>query len=139
MFNLNRFINAQDLHHNVALEEIKSGKKKSHWIWYIFPQLKGLGSSYYSDYYGIESIDEAKEYVANSYLYGNLRKITEELLKVNTTSINDIMDNPDDLKLRSSMTLFYIATNDELFKEVLDKYFNGQMDQKTINLLQEEK
>ncbi len=133
--NLERFIEAQERDYESALEEMKNGKKETHWIWYIFPQLKGLGMSYYADYYGIEDLEEAKAYFANEYLRNHLLEITEAVLSIPTNNIKSVMDPPDDLKLKSSMTLFYEATKREIFKQVLEKYYEGSLDEQTLKLL----
>ena len=133
--NLQRFIDAQNDNYATALEEIKNGRKKSHWIWYIFPQIDGLGMSTISKMYSIKDIEEARAYVNNELLYSHLIEITEVLLNLNTNNIEDIMDEPDDLKLRSCMTLFSIVTDNPIFDEVLKKYFDGIKDDKTLILL----
>ena len=130
--NLERFIEAQERDYPSALEEMKNGKKETHWIWYIFPQLKGLGMSYYANYYGIEDLEEAKAYFENEYLRNHLLEITKVLLSIPTNNIGGIMEPPDDLKLKSSMTLFYEATKEEIFKQVLEKYYEGKLDSLTI-------
>ena len=138
MQNLDRFIKAQERDYNIALEEIKSGHKQSHWVWYIFPQLKGLGYSETAQYYAIEDVEEAKAYVDNEYLYNNLIKICQELLKLPSNNILDIMGYPDNLKLCSSMTLFHLVKPDvDIFKQILDKYYDGKQDSLTINLYNE--
>lgn len=134
--NLERFIKAQEQIYQIALEEIKKGKKTTHWIWFIFPQLKGLGHSEHSEYYGIFSIEEAKEYLSNEILSKRLMEITKALLRLDKRNISDIMDYIDSVKLKSSMTLFFLASNNLLFKEVLDKYFEGKLDNKTLELLE---
>ena len=138
MQSLDRFIKAQERDYNIALEEIKSGHKRSHWVWYIFPQIKGLGYSEMAQYYAIQDIEEAKAYVNNEYLYNNLIEICNELLKLKSNDIIDIMGYPDNLKLCSSMTLFHLVKpNENVFKQVLNKYFEGKQDSKTINLYNE--
>ncbi len=133
--NLERFIEAQERDYESALEEMKNGKKETHWIWYIFPQLKGLGMSYFANYYGIEDLEEAKAYFENEYLRNHLLEITEAVFSIPTNNIKSVMDSPDDLKLKSSMTLFYEATKEEIFKQVLEKYYEGKLDEQTIRLL----
>ena len=130
--NLERFILAQEKTYSIALQEIKNGEKKSHWIWYIFPQLKGLGESYYSNYYGIEGKEEAYAYYQNDYLKEHLLEITSALYNVKKKNILEIVRDPDDLKINSSMTLFYEISQEELFKKVIEKYYNGKMDQYTL-------
>lgn len=134
-YNLKRFIDAQELDYDMALLEIKSGRKRSHWIWYIFPQLVELGYSSMAKYYGIKNIDEAKAYLNNITLKKHLLEISEELYKLDG-NISNIMGYPDDLKLKSSMTLFSIADpSNDIYKKILDKFYNGEVDQVTIDLL----
>ena len=136
MNSLDRFIIAQKEDYNQALKEIKNGKKLTHWSWYIFPQLKGLGSSTQADYYGIKDLQEAKLYLANEYLKNNLMQITQALLNLKTNNPTEVLGYPDDLKVKSCMTLFYAAdSNIDVFKKVIDKYYNGEFDNKTISLL----
>lgn len=134
--NLQRFIDAQNENYNIALEEIKNGKKRSHWIWYIFPQIDGLGFSSISKMYAIKDINEAKAYLENEILYNHLIEMCNALLNLHTNNIEDIMNEPDDMKLRSSMTLFSEASPDNpIFIDVLNKYFYGIKDKKTLVLL----
>ena len=134
--NLQRFIDAQDVDYEIALNEIKSGKKRSHWIWYIFPQIDGLGLSSMSRMYAIKDIEEARAYVKNEILYNHLIEITTALLNLETNNIYDIMDEPDDMKVRSCMTLFSeVLPDNPLFKKVLKKYFSGVKDMQTIKIL----
>lgn len=136
MQDIDRFIEAQERDYPVALKEIKSGHKQSHWIWYIFPQIKGLGYSETAQYYAIEDVEEAKAYLNNEYLHNNLVEICQELLKLKSNDIVDIMGYPDNLKLCSSMTLFsFVAPDEEIFKKVLDKYYDGKLDIKTLEIL----
>ncbi len=136
---LNRFIKAQENSYEKALSEIRSGRKRSHWMWYIFPQFKGLGFSETSKYYSIKDLDEAKRYLSHPILGERLKLITKELLALNENNANKVFGSPDDLKLKSSMTLFAaINTSEEnIFNAVLDKYFNGQTDNKTLTLIKE--
>ena len=135
-YDLDRFKKAQAEDYETALEEIKRGRKESHWIWYIFPQLKELGFSSTAKYYGIDGIDEAKAYMADAELRRNLLKITDALLRQPETDIHRVMGYPDDMKLRSSMTLFEAAAPDQsVFGEVLDKFYGGERDDATLNLL----
>lgn len=136
---LNRFIKAQGNSYDEALSEIKSGRKRSHWMWYIFPQYKGLGFSEISKYYSIKDLDEARRYLKHPILGERLKLITNELLALNENNANNVFGSPDDLKLKSSMTLFAaIETSEEnIFNAVLDKYFNGQTDNKTLTLIKE--
>lgn len=139
MEQLDRFIKAQENMYLIALNEIKNGRKQSHWMWYIFPQIKGLGMSETSRYYGIDGEDEAKEYLDNEILGSRLREITSELLKLDINNPVDIFGTIDAMKLKSSMTLFDHVSDDKLFSEVLDKYYNGEIDEKTILLCEKGK
>ncbi len=136
-YNLERFITAQERDYSQALSEIKSGRKRSHWIWYIFPQLKGLGRSYYAEFYGIEDINEAKEYLRNDVLSARLIEISEALLALESSDPAQVMGGfPDDVKLQSCMTLFAAISEDgSVFHKVLDKFFGGEQDAKTLALL----
>ena len=136
-YNLERFITAQEHDYSQALSEIKSGRKKSHWIWYIFPQLKGLGRSYYADLYGIEDINEAEEYLRNEVLGARLTEISGALLSLESSDPAQVMGGfPDDMKLKSCMTLFAaISDSGSVFHKVLDKFFAGRQDEKTLALL----
>lgn len=134
---LERFLDAQKVNYEIALSEIKGGKKYSHWIWYIFPQIQGLGHSPTSKYYAIKNKEEAIEYLKHPILSVRLLEITEELLKLDEDNISAIMGYLDDIKLKSSMTLFYLVSGNEIFKAVIDKYFDGELDAKTIAILNE--
>ena len=135
MEGIDRFIKAQENSYNHALEEIKNGRKRSHWIWYIFPQFKGLGSSEISKYYAIRSRNEAKEYIKHPVLGSRLIEISNELLKLNTNNADDVMSWPDNMKLKSSMTLFALVSDNDIFRRVLDKFFDGEMDEFTVQNL----
>ena len=127
MYDLNRFLKAQDRDYADALAEIKAGRKRSHWIWYIFPQVKGLGFSSTSEFYGIDGLDEARAYMDNVVLRERIIEISEVLLTLDSSDAGDVMGYPDDLKLRSSMTLFAeAAPKEEVFQKVLDKFFAGK-------------
>lgn len=140
MNNLKKFIDAQEQNYERALKEIQNGKKLTHWIWYIFPQIKGLGFSDLANYYGIANLDEAKAYLSNDYLRNNLLEITNSLLNLKSNNIREILDYPDDLKVKSCMTLFYYANpNILVFKKVIDKYYDGNFDNQTIFLLKQKK
>ena len=137
-YNLQRFIDAQKTDYQIALSEIKNGKKQSHWMWYIFPQIQGLGFSSTSKYYAIKDIDEATAYLNNSVLGKRLLEISNALLQLETNDAHKIFGSPDDLKLRSSMTLFAsIDKTDPVFQNVLHKFFNGNKDDKTLQLIGE--
>ena len=134
--NLERFLSAQVEDYEVALHELRRGAKESHWIWYIFPQVAGLGSSIMADRYSIKSKDEAIAYIQHQILGTRLTACADALLHVEGKSIEDIMGFPDNLKLKSSMTLFAsISPSDNVFQEVLDRYYGGAMDEKTLAFL----
>lgn len=134
-YDLVKFVSAQERDYETALREIQRGRKSSHWIWYIFPQLKGLGRSGMSDYYGIHDLTEAKEFLDDPYLGKNLREISETLLKLDGNDARLIMGSPDDMKLRSSMTLFSLVSPDDVFDKVIDKFFDGRKDRRTGKML----
>lgn len=136
MYDLNRFLKAQERDYDTALSEIRSGRKRSHWIWYIFPQVKGLGFSSTSEFYGIDGLAEAKAYMENEALRRRLIEISEALLALESSDAGDVMGYPDDLKLKSSMTLFEEAAPEEkIFLKVLDKFFGGKKDERTLEIL----
>lgn len=136
LYNLQRFVKMQKEYFPTALREIKNGRKVSHWMWWIFPQLKELGYSSTSKYYGISGLEEAKAYLKEPYLRENMQTICNVLLVLDTNDAHRVMGAPDDLKLRSSMTLFALADSEiAVFKQVLDKFYKGQMDAKTVRLL----
>lgn len=136
-YHLSRFLTAQDSYsqYKTALEEIRNGRKRSHWMWFVFPQLKGLGHSYNADYYGIAGADEARAYWLHPVLRDRLREITEALLLLDGLSARQIFGEVDAMKLRSSMTLFWKVTEEELFRKVLDKYYEGKMCDSTLEML----
>ncbi len=134
-YNLERFTDAQDGIFDTALEEIRNGYKASPWMWFIFPQLKGLGFSEMSQYYGISGLAETKDYLKHPILGERLRKITVELLQHKDVSAEEIFGPVDALKLKSCMTLFDLVAPNDTFKEVLDVFFSGQTDDKTKTLL----
>ncbi len=136
MDDLERFIKAQERAYEIALNEIKEGKKRSHWIWYIFPQLKGLGHSYHSSYYGISDFEEAKAYINHPILGNRLREISNALLSLpESLTARDILGSIDSTKVWSSMTLFSIVSGESIFAEVLDRFYNGKLDKRTQSLL----
>ena len=133
---MQRFIQAQENDYQTALAEVRVGYKCSHWMWYIFPQLKGLGFSSTAQYYGINGRVEAMAYLKHPILGARLREITSVLLILEGKSAVEIFGRTDAMKLRSCMTLFNAVDNgDELFQKVLDKYYNGQPDEKTLAML----
>ncbi len=135
-FDLVRFVNAQASVYDTALAELKSGRKRSHWMWYIFPQFAGLGYSPTSKQYAIQSLEEARAYLHHPLLGSRLRECAAVVLAVEGRSARDIFDTPDDVKLQSCMTLFaQVSEPDGIFAAVLAKYFEGQSDNKTLRLL----
>ena len=135
---LSRFLKAQERDYAQALREIQSGRKRSHWMWYIFPQIQGLGFSSTAQFYAIENLQEAKDYLAHPVLGARLKEISSALLQLDGLTASEIFGYPDDVKLRSSMTLFRLADLDcEIFQAVLDKYYDGEADNKTIRIVQE--
>ena len=136
-FDLNRFKSAQERVYGTVLAELKSGRKRSHWIWFIFPQIEGLGHSSTSQFYAIKSIEEARRYLKHPVLGARLVECAETVLGVEGRSVSDIFGYPDDMKLKSSMTLFASVTEDtnSVFVRVLEKYFHGERDERTLQLL----
>lgn len=136
---LSQFLRAQETAYPIALAEIKAGKKQSHWMWYIFPQYKGLGLSHTSIFYSIKSLDEAKAYLLHPVLGARLKEITSALLFLEHKNALSVFGSPDDMKLRSCMTLFDIAdgTDTNVFKKVLDVYFDSIPDNRTLQLIQQ--
>lgn len=134
--NLIRFEDAHIRYYQTALKEIRNGRKESHWMWFIFPQIKGLGRSYTSQHYAIESLDEAKAFLNHPCLGKNLLEITNVLLLLDSNNATEIFGKPDDMKLKSCMTLFAIASEEQsVFDKVISKFYNGKYDNRTINLL----
>ncbi len=137
---IERFIKGHNSNYETALKEIRAGHKRSHWIWYIFPQIHGLGMSRTSQMYAIQSADEAKEYMSDELLRNHMLEICQALLDLEENDPTDVMGYPDDLKLRSSMTLFFKVTPEyDIFQKVLDKYYNGEKDRRTLEILEKEK
>ena len=132
---LERFVDAQVRMYEMALAEVKSGKKLSHWIWYIFPQLKGLGTSESSQHYGIDDIEEARAYLNHPILGTRLREITSVFLGLTGKNAKDVFGYLDAMKVRSCMTLFNEVSDDDLFRKVLDRYYSGLADEKTLAIL----
>ena len=133
---LRRFVGPQQRQYEQALREITAGRKRSHWMWYIFPQMRGLGYSSNAHYYGICDLDEAEAYLADSYLGGNLCRICEALLELETDDAYAVFGSPDDMKLQSSMTLFaHAAGGYSVFHEVLDKFYDGRQCRATNRML----
>jgi uncharacterized protein (DUF1810 family) len=136
-YNLGRFTAAQgEMVFERVLTELAAGQKLSHWMWFIFPQIEGLGESATSRFYSIKDVEEARQYLDHPVLGPRLLKCAEMLLAIQGRSASDIFGYPDDMKLRSSMTLFaHITDSHSVFAQVLEKYFNGQPDQMTLHLL----
>ena len=132
---MERFIEKQKIYHSIAVKELSQGKKQSHWIWFIFPQLKGLGSSYNANYYGLSDANEAKKYWENDYLRNNYLQLCNILLNLEEVNVSNIFDFPDDLKLKSSLTLFYLVTNNETVKNTLQRFFGLELDNFTVKAL----
>ena len=135
-FDLKRFADAQKRSYETAREEIRRGRKRSHWMWYIFPQLKGLGFSATARYYGLDGLEEARAFAADPVLIGNLRTITRALLDQPGRNANAVFGGTDAMKLRSSMTLFELADPEcPLYARVLEEFFVGSRDVKTLDML----
>ncbi|SRR5690606_28725829 len=135
-FDLERFVQAQAGTFDAALEELRAGAKRSHWMWFVFPQLQGLGASGMARRYAISGLEEARAYLAHPLLGPRLVASVEALLSHDGLSARDIFGTPDDLKLRSSMTLFHAASDDARFQAVLDRYYGGRPDEATLRLLE---
>ncbi len=138
--NLKRFLDAQERDYPIALKEIKNGSKQSHWMWYIFPQLKGLGQSHNADYYGIIDLSEAIAYLENETLRERLEEISNAVLDLKDDNALRIMGTPDHHKLKSSMTLFsMVPDSSEVFAKVLEKFFEGKKSRRTLQILKDRK
>lgn len=131
MFKLERFIVKQEESHDLVVDELSNGRKQSHWMWYTFPQYVGLGYSSIAYEYSIKSLNEAKAYLENSYLRKNIYELCTILLSLDKTAY-DIFGSPDYLKLKSCMTLFDLVCQDDIFKRVLDKFYDGKYCDKTV-------
>ena len=135
---LGRFVKAQERMYQVALKEIREGQKRSHWMWYIFPQLRGLGTSSMAHTYGISGLDEAKAYLEHPWLSGRLYELCVSLLQHKDKNAYDIFGDIDEMKLKSSMTLFALTSEDyTIFDQVLEQFFGGEMDEVTVSLINE--
>lgn len=136
-FDMQRFVEAQEQDYEIAITEIKEGRKKSHWMWYIFPQIAGLGSSDYAQHFAIPNLEAARAYMKHPYLRHNLIKITQALLSLEESNPSLVMGCPDDLKLRSCMTLFELTAPDvPEFGLVLEKFYGGNRDSRTFALIE---
>ncbi len=139
-FDLQRFVTAQGPVFETALAELRAGRKRSHWMWFVFPQLRGIGRSSTAEFYGIESIDEARAYLAHPVLGPRLVLCFETLNRITGASLHDILGSPDDLKLRSSATLFSAANPArrlDPFRDALDRWYDSQPCERTLQLLRE--
>ena len=135
-YNLQRFLDAQERVYDTVLEELRAGRKSSHWIWFIFPQIAGLGHSAMAQQFAIGSLDEAKAYLQHPLLGPRLRECTQLVLNIEGRTVEEIFGYPDNLKFRSCMTLFMASTTDNtLFKNALHKYFDSQPEQMTLDIL----
>jgi uncharacterized protein (DUF1810 family) len=135
-FDLQRFVDAQDRVYDIVIDELRGGRKRSHWIWFVFPQLRALGRSPTALHYGIASLGEARAYLAHDVLGARLRECARLVAAIDDRSAAEIFGFPDDLKVRSSMTLFARATEDNAdFIAVLDKFYNGEEDPVTVDRL----
>ena len=137
MTDLKRFHEAQSYAYKTALAEIQGGRKESHWMWYIFPQIAGLGKSSTAQYYAIRDLQEARDYLKDEVLSSRLEEISKALLHLKTDDALQVMGWPDNMKLRSSMTLFAVADpRRAVFEKVLEKYFHGEKDLATLKILE---
>lgn len=132
---MEKFLKAQQAKFDTALAEIRGGHKRTHWMWYIFPQVKGLGHSYMSKMYAIVNLEQAHEFLYHPVLGERLREITGALLLLGNTDAHGIFGSPDDMKLRSSMTLFDAVEPNSIFSKVLDKFYGGKKDSRTLKIL----
>jgi uncharacterized protein (DUF1810 family) len=140
MYHLERFVAVQEGVYQQAVNELSAGRKRSHWMWFIFPQLAGLGSSAMAQHYAISGLAEARAYLAHPVLGARLRECSALVLAVQGATVHGIFGSPDNMKFHSSMTLFaQAAPDDALFRACLDKYFGGVPDQATLDLLHKEK
>jgi uncharacterized protein (DUF1810 family) len=140
MYQLERFVAAQQSIYQQVVDELSAGRKRSHWMWFIFPQLAGLGFSAMAQHYAVSGLAEARAYLAHPVLGPRLRECSALVLAVQGATVHGIFGSPDNMKFHSSMTLFAQAAPDEtLFRDCLDKYFGGVPDQATLDLLNKEK
>jgi uncharacterized protein (DUF1810 family) len=133
---LQRFVDSQNPVYERVRSELRAGSKRSHWMWFVFPQSAGLGHSTTAQHYAIASLDEARAYLAHAILGPRLRECTDLVNRVSGKTVEEIFGYPDDLKFRSSVTLFSLATSDnEVFRQALQKYFNDEADPLTVEIL----
>jgi uncharacterized protein (DUF1810 family) len=138
IYNLERFVDAQQRTYQTALAEVSNGRKQSHWMWFIFPQIQGLGFSETAKYYAIQDPREAAAFLLHPVLGSNLLGICNALLRLQSSNAHEIFGSPDDLKLKSSMTLFTSLNElDPVFEAVLNKFFGGEKDHHTLRILEQ--
>lgn len=139
-FDLQRFVSAQEPVFATALAELQAGRKRTHWMWFVFPQLRGLGFSSTATFYGIASLAEARAYLAHPLLGRRLELCTSAVLAIEGGSLREIFGSPDDMKFCSSMTLFALAASDprSIFRQALDRWCGGEMDRHTLRLIEQE-
>ena len=136
-FDLSRFVDAQRDHYRDALAELRAGRKETHWMWFIFPQFDGLGTSLHARRYAIRSLEEARAYLAHPGLSARLAQVAEAMLVIRDRSAREILGSPDDLKLHSSATLFaLVSPPGSVFDRVLDRYFESERDPETLRLIE---
>lgn len=133
-YNLQRFVTAQGSLYATALRELQDGYKRSHWMWFIFPQLRGLGFSSTAQFYGLTGLDEARAYLDHETLGPRLLDCTQAAVNAQAASVRSLFGSPDDLKFRSSMTLFDLVSPDGIFRHALDRWCDGQPDERTLSL-----
>lgn len=135
---LERFVEVQEKMYPIAMKEIQNGQKETYWMWYIFPQLRGLGMSSMAHIYGLSGLEEAKAYLEHPWLSGRLQELCVALLHHKDKSAYEIFGDLDEMKLKSSMTLFALTSEDyTIFDQVLEQFFNGEMDELTVRLINE--
>jgi Uncharacterized conserved protein len=134
-FNLDRFVRAQSTEYDRAVSELRSGKKYTHWMWFVFPQIEGLGHSLLSYRYAIKNEAEARAYLNHPILGARLRECAEIVVATSGRTAHEIFGSPDDMKLRSCATLFARVSEDPIFQKLLDKYFDGKADERTLLLV----
>jgi uncharacterized protein (DUF1810 family) len=135
-YNLDRFVHAQERNYDQALRELELGRKQGHWMWYVFPQIDGLGSSPTTKLYSIKSEDEARAYLKHPTLGPRLHECAEAILRVDGKSAREILGSPDDLKLKSCATLFaYVSPPGSVFEQILERFYSGERDATTLRLL----
>lgn len=136
--NLNRFIKAQETVYDTVISELKSGQKRSHWMWFIFPQIDGLGRSETARYYAIQNLQEARDYLHHVVLGARLKECTQTVLNIEGRTATQIFSYPDNMKFQSSMTLFaYVSHHGSVFEKALNKYCQGEQDSKTLEIIKQ--